>query len=280
MQTERGVCSVDVRGIEGLQEFFRRHPASVNGSLCQNGSEANAGVILAKIAAIQKGDTVNLTVNGNSLSLSIAGVVQANQQTDAELLLPLATLDALSPCGGSVSMVEFSLADSTQSKDAVANLTQTLPSNLKIECTQQATAFAADINNQMVVFINVWSIAVYAVVAAASYVIASRVVSEAKYEFYVLGTLGAKRRLTSQLILGYALAVALVGCIVGLSVGVVGAQAASTFARWLLGNTALAPFLEGIQALEILLFATFASFIGCLYPAVRGRFTHAEASAT
>ncbi|MCW3999766.1 MAG: FtsX-like permease family protein [Candidatus Bathyarchaeota archaeon] len=274
IQTADGSYPVTMRGIDDPQAFFRRHNAAVNGSASPNGAQAVAGVILSKAASIHRGDQVNLTIHGKAFSLSIVGVVQANGQTDTELILPLTTLQELSPSAGSVSLIEFS----TQNPAGIANLTRTLPSNLKIECTQQTAAFAADINNQLVAFITVWSVSVYVVVAAASYVIATRVVNEAKYEFCMLGTLGAKKPLTTQLILGYAGAIALVGCLVGISLGVVGTQAAATFARWLLGSSGLAPFLEGSQALEILILAFAASLAGCLYPSLRGRFVASEAN--
>jgi ABC-type lipoprotein release transport system permease subunit len=280
LQTADRSFSVTVHGIDKLQTFFRRHNACINGTQPQNSSQANAGVILSNIASVYRGDQVNLTVNGKTVSLALVGVVDTTEQIDAQLILPLATLHVLSPNGDCVSFVEFTVSDPAQAKEVVANMTQALPSAIKIEGTQQMAVFAANINSQMIGFINVWSLVVYVVVAATAYVVTSRVINEAKYEFYVLGTLGAKRQLTVQLTLGYALAVATIGCLVGLSAGIVGTQVASTFARWILGDVGLAPFLEGIQAGQILLFGFIACFIGCLYPALHGRFIAAEATAT
>ena len=140
---------------------------------------------------------------------------------------------------------------------------------MQITSTQQVAAFAQDINNQTVVFINVWSLAIYCVVVAASYIVASRLVNEAGYELYMLRTLGTKKKATANLILIYTLTIAFVGAILGLSIGIVGTQTASTAVRWFLGNSMLAPYLEVSQLLGILLIATAASLIGSIYPAVK-----------
>jgi ABC-type lipoprotein release transport system permease subunit len=64
--------------------------------------------------------------------------------------------------------------------------------------------------------------------------------------------------------------IALVGSILGLSVGIVGSQLTSTAIRWVLGNTQLAPFIEISQTLQILGLSLASAIIGAIYPAVRG----------
>jgi len=277
LETARGTFSVMVRGVDDPVAYFRKHSASVNGSICRNASQINVGLVLAKSLSLNKGDSVNLTINGKTAQFTLAGLVQTNQQSDAELTLQLSALSGFTE-NTCASFVEFAIKDPAKAHAAIENITQTLPPNTKITSTQQITPFAQNINTQTVAFITLWSVAVYVVVVAASYVIAARAVNEAEYELAMIRTLGAKKKVTSSLILVYALLIGLVGSIVGVSVGIVGTQAASTFVRWIWGSSLLAPFLEVDQALWILLFAFVASFVGSYYPALHGRFSIGEAN--
>ena len=149
------------------------------------------------------------------------------------------------------------------------DLVAKLPSDVKVVGTQQMVAFAQDINNQTVNFISVWSVSVYVVVMGASYVIALRVLNDAKYELFMLRIFGTKKGGLAALITLYTLALAFVGAVIGVAIGVVGTQVISTGIRWFLGNSFLSPFLEPLQALQILLLAVFFSVTGAIYPAVR-----------
>jgi ABC-type lipoprotein release transport system permease subunit len=277
LTTENLTCSVVIRGLDDPAAYYKAYHASVNGSFCQNNTQANVGVILAKLVNISKNDLVNLTINGKPAAFFVAGVVQANQQTDAELTIQLSTLQSYLGAD-SVSCIEFSLKEPAKAESALKNITQTLPLNTKITETQQVASFAQSVNSQTVAFITLWSVAVYIVVAAASYVIAARAVNEAEYELGMIRTIGAKKNVTFQLVLTYALVIGLAGSVLGVSAGIVGTQAASTFVRWIWGNTFLAPFLEPTQALWILLFTFSASIIGSFYPALMHRFSILEAT--
>jgi ABC-type lipoprotein release transport system permease subunit len=278
LSTNAGTFTVTVRGVDDVQAFLNNRGASINGTVCQNSSQANVGVILASLACVERNDLLNLTINNYSLQLQVAGITQSNGQSDSEIIVPLATL-ADAENSRNVSFIEFSLSDPNQANTALKNLNENLTGSIKITNTQQIVAFAADINNQTVVFIGIWSVAIYVVVAAASYVISTRAVNEAEYELYMLRNLGAKKHSTITLIVFYALIIAALGSVIGVSLGIVGTQLASTGIRWLWGNTQLAPFLGINQTIEILLFALAAAVIGSIYPAVRaGQNTPKEAS--
>jgi ABC-type lipoprotein release transport system permease subunit len=128
--------------------------------------------------------------------------------------------------------------------------------------------FVQQTNLQTLSFLNAWSIAVYAAVSAASYTIATRLITESSYELTMLSALGAKKRLIFALILCYTMTVALIGSILGISLGVAGAQIASTLLRWI-KNTGISPFLDPLQAFQILLLTLFSSVLGCIYPALK-----------
>ncbi len=171
LTTNAGNYTVTLRGVDDIQAFLTNHQASINGSISQKESQANLGIILAKLASVNKNDQLNITINNKSAQLKVAGIIQTTQQSDAELTMPLTTLQSITQENNTVSFIEFSIKDPTQANKILASITQTLPSNTKITSTQQITAFAQDINNQTIVFINIWSIAIYAVVVAASYII-------------------------------------------------------------------------------------------------------------
>jgi len=265
-----GNYTVNVRGVDDIQTFLRNHQANINGSVSQTNSETNMGIILANLAAVIKNAQFNITVNNKSAQLMVTGIIQTNQQSDTELTMPLTTLQSITQENTIVSFIEFSVKDQTQATKIIANLTQTLPPNTKITSTQQITAFAQDINNQTVAFINVWSIAIYTVVVASAYIIVARVVNESEYELQMLRTLGTKKTTTVNLILIYTLTLAFIGALIGLSLGIVGTQTAATLIRWKFGNALLAPFLEVNQALQIVLLTFASAFIGSVYPAIKG----------
>jgi putative ABC transport system permease protein len=248
--------------------FFNAKQTSINGSLALNQSQANIGIILSKLTSSSKNDSISLTIEGRTERFNVQGIVQTATQTDSEITVPLSTANQLTG-ENSVSFVEFALKDPSAAETTLNIIEEQLSTNEKIVKIQQIETFANGINSQTVSFLNLWSIAIYAVVAAASYVIASRIVSEAKYEIAVFQTVGAQRKATFQLVLVNTLATAFFGSVLGLAVGIAGAQIASTVIRWALGNLYLAPSLELGQALEILLIAIAAAVLGSLYPALK-----------
>ncbi len=261
---------ITLRGVDDVQTYLKKNGASINGTYSKTDTQANVGIILANQASINKNDNVTLTVHGQSAQLKVAGVTRTQTQSDTELIIPLTILQNLTRQTSTVTFIEFSIEDVSQTNKTLGNLTQTLPSTVKITGTQQIVSFASDINTQTVTFINVWSTAIYIVVMAASYVTASRLINEAEYDLYTLRTLGTTKRSTLSLILFFVVAIGLVGSILGLSVGIVGTQLASTSVRWVFGNSQLAPFMEVNQVLQVLGLSLAAAVIGAIYPAFKG----------
>jgi ABC-type lipoprotein release transport system permease subunit len=168
-----------------------------------------------------------------------------------------------------VSLIEFSLKEGVDSWEALGQIAQLLPENVKIVQAQQLKEFAQQMNMQTAAFLNVWSIAVYAVVAAASYIAAARLITESSYELAMLRAIGAKKRLAFTLILAYTVTIALLGSMLGIALGTAGTQTASTMLRWILPSVDVTPFLEAEQALQMLLLTLASSVIGCIYPALK-----------
>jgi ABC-type lipoprotein release transport system permease subunit len=122
---------------------------------------------------------------------------------------------------------------------------------------------------QVVTFLNIWSIAVYAAVALASYIVSTRLVIESSYELSMLKALGAKKHQIFTLMLTYITTIAFISSILGISIGITGTQAVSTMFRWMLQNVDITPFLEAEQATQIFLLTFISSIIGCIYPVIK-----------
>jgi ABC-type transport system, involved in lipoprotein release, permease component len=261
---------ITVRGVDDVKAYLTKNSASINGSVSKTAAEANIGIVLANLVNIQKNDIITLTINGQSTQLKISGVTRTQTQSDSQLIIPLTTLQNITSQTSTVSYIEFSVKDTAKSPQTIANLTSTLPSNIQILSTQQVISFASNINDQTVNFIDVWSIAIYIVVIAASYVTASRLINESEDDIYTLRTLGATKRGTLNLVITYVIAIGLLGSLLGLSVGIVGTQIASTAVRWVLGNSQLAPFIDVNQTLQILVISLICAVAGGIYPAIKG----------
>ena len=264
-----GGYTVVVRGVDNPKTFLKAMNARINGTFAVNETQANVGEILAKLCSISVGDEVTLTDGNRVLKVKVVGIVRTTTQSDSEIIVPMITANALSDRNGTVSVIEFTSKNATAGNTLTDSLSDLLPSNVKIVKVQQLDTFAVDVNNQILSFLNLWSIVIYAVVVAASYVVASRLIAEANYELAMIKTLGAKRRVTFQLVLTHTVAVALFGSILGLAIGIAGAQVVSTGIRWVWSNMQVTPFLEVTQMLQILALSLASSVLGCIYPALK-----------
>jgi ABC-type lipoprotein release transport system permease subunit len=258
-----------VRGVEGVGSFLRTMGAHLNGAAAENWVEADAGEILARSFSINLGDEVSLTLGERSVKIRVVGVFVSRTQCDVELLVTLEAANMLAGNNGTASLIEFSLREGVDSREALSQIARLLPENVKIIQAQQMKEFTLQINMQTSAFLNIWSIAVYAVVAAASYIAAARLITESNYELAMLRALGAKKRLTLTLILAYTATVALLGSTLGIALGTAGTQVVSTVLRWMMPNVDIAPFLRVEQAAQILLLTLTSSILGCIYQALK-----------
>ncbi len=268
LTTQSGSYAITLRAVDDPKTFFTAYKTSINGSVGVNQSQANIGIILSNEYAIPKNTTATLTVGDKTQQIAITGITQTNSQADTQLIVPLSTAIFLTGTT-SISSIEFVVKNPATADQTLNKITPLLSTNEEIIKTQEITVFAQDINSQILSFLNLWSIAIFIIVAASSYVIASRLITDAKYEIAMLQTIGAKKKTTFQTILLHTLAVALLGSALGIALGDTGAQVAATAVRWAWGNTQLAPFLELNQALIILGLALVAAFLGSIYPALK-----------
>jgi ABC-type lipoprotein release transport system permease subunit len=268
LTTISGTYPITIRAVDNATTYFTTKQTRTTGTYCTNPTQANIGTILANIAKTKNNETVTLSTGTKSMQTQIVGTTKSSTQSDTEITILLKTAETLTGETQTASFIEFSLKNPTDTQP-LTQVKKSLPTNEKIVEIQQITTFAQDTTSQFVTFLKIWSVIIYAVVIAASYIIATRLITEAKFELAMYRTIGAKRNLTIQIVLIYTVATALVGTILGLAIGIAGAQIASTAIRWTWGNLQLTPNLNPEQALQITVLSLTSATIGCLSPALK-----------
>jgi ABC-type lipoprotein release transport system permease subunit len=258
--------TIMIRGVEDISSFLKSRGAYVNGTIAKNWTEANAGELLARALSIKLGDEIGIALGERNVKVKVVGIFRSQTQCDTELLVPMKIANILEGTDLTISFIEFSLKDNVNSREALSQIAQLLPENAKLVQAQQLKTFAQQINMQVVNFLNIWSIAVYAAVAVASYIVSTRLIIELSYELSMLKALGAKKHQIFTLMLAYIATIAFLSSILGISLGIAGTQTVSTMLRWMLQNVDITPFLEMEQAIQTLLLTFISSIIGCIYP--------------
>jgi ABC-type lipoprotein release transport system permease subunit len=224
---------------------------------------------LARALSIKLGDEIGIVLGERNVKVKVVGIFRSQTQCDTELLVYMKTANILAGNNLTISFIEFSLKDNVNSREALSQIAQLLPENAKLIQAQQLKTFAQQINMQVVNFLNIWSIAVYAAVAVASYIVSTRLIIELSYELSMLKALGAKKHQIFTLMLAYIATIAFLSSILGISLGIAGTQTVSTMLRWMLQNVDITPFLEVEQAIQTLLLTFISSIIGCIYPVTK-----------
>jgi putative ABC transport system permease protein len=269
LATGSGSYTAYIRGVEDVGSFLKTRRAYLNGAIAKGWAEANIGEILARALSIGLQDEVDLAVGDRQVRVKVVGVYRSQTQSDAELLVPIETANILAANNHTVSLIELSLKEGVDSHEALSQITKLLPENVKLVQPQQLREFTQQMNTQTLVFLNVWSLAVYAAVAAASHIAVMKLITESSYELAMLRALGARKHHIYTTVLAYTMATALLGSILGIALGTAGAQVVSTILRWIHRGIELSPFMEPRQALQIVFLALASSVLGCLYPAFK-----------
>ncbi|MEM2025943.1 MAG: FtsX-like permease family protein, partial [Desulfurococcaceae archaeon] len=163
--------------------------------------------------------------------------------------------------------IRFTLKEGVNVDWALKEIASLIPEEARLVKAQQLQEFISDVSSQAVAFLGIWSLAVYAVVAASSYTVASRLAAESNREISTLICLGAERRRIFALLVSYTAIAALFGSALGVALGVAGSQAASTALAWLTPSVRVEPFLEPLQALQVCALTVASAVLGCAHPA-------------
>lgn len=275
LEANMGILAVRVRILEDVGGFLKFRGARVNGVVAKGLAEVNIGEVLARVAGISVNDTINLLYEGETFTLRVAGIFTSQTELDAEVIAPMK--GHLHIEDERVSIIEFSLKENMDEAGVISRIAETLPETVRVVKVQQPGNFIRRLNEQMTIFLNVWSLVVYAVVAAASYIISARLTVDSSYELAMLRALGARRRQILTLIITYIAIIAFLGSILGIALGLAGAQVISTIFRWLQPTVELLPFLKIEETAKMLALTLVSSILGCMYPALKASHsTYAE----
>jgi putative ABC transport system permease protein len=269
LENSAGSRTVNVRCLDDVRGFLERIGSHINGTTPKSWAEAAVGEILAQAYNIKLGDELELVFGVKHVKLKVVGVFRSQTSSDAELLALMETAYVLTGENGTVSFIEVVLGQDVDGGEDIRQVAELLPEDVRLLQTQRLRDFVQQMNVQTLTFLNVWSFAVYAVVAAASYVISTRLLTESSYELSMLRALGAGKRLASKLILAYTLTVSLLGSALGVALGTAGSQTAATIITWFLPSLGFTPFIEPLQAFQTMTLAAASSLLGCIYPALR-----------
>ena len=228
---------------------------------------AKIGKILSRITSINKGNQIEIIIGKSVTIANITDITQNFNQSDAEIKIPLNQIQALNQDDKTLSIIELELQNTNQ--DKIKELKNILPDDITIIATQQTKPLITEINTQTVYFINLWSIPIYVIITVTTYMIATRLIIESKYELTTLKSIGAKRKQLFTLIFTATITISILGTILGIAMGLVGTQIISTIIRWIWNGFAVIPFLQLQQIGQILLLTTIASIAGSLLPALR-----------
>ncbi|MCX8189439.1 MAG: FtsX-like permease family protein [Nitrososphaeria archaeon] len=262
-------CSVTFRFVEDVEAFLKSRGAYVNGTFAKGFFEANVGDLLAKMFSLNVGDNLTVVLEDKVFSFKTVGVFCSRAQVDSEILVSMSFAENFTGNPDFVSFIEFALKDDVRKTEAIKYIMGLLPENVMVVQTAQLKNFVQEINSQTLTLLNFWSITVYAAVALVSYIITVRYLLESSYTFAMLKAIGLKRYHMLTLILAYSTLISLAGSILGVALGLVGSQAASTFYRWMNPAFEVSPFLEVGQVLQILTLTLISSFFGCMYPSIK-----------
>lgn len=266
LKTASGNYPVVLRGIENLPEYFKKASVSINGTIAQNDHEVNAGLLLANIASLEKNQQICFSVGEVAFNVKVVGITRTQTQLDTELIVPLQTAHNLTG-KTDLSFAEFYFKENANIDTALDHLYQFI-TDAKIVKVQQTTAFLEQSTNETLNFMAVWSITVYILISTASYVVSTRLMVESEFELATLNAIGAKRFQISFVIFTYVMFIAVVGSILGSSLGIVTTQVASSALRFS-QNVLVTPFLELPQFGQIVALSLIFSMLGCLYPAFK-----------
>jgi putative ABC transport system permease protein len=198
----------------------------------------------------------------------VAGVFRSQIELHSEILIPLNAYSSLSTADDKISIIEFTLKEGVDRTEALNNIAEKLPASVLIVKVQQPSAFMQRVNAQTAAFLDIWTLAVYIVVAAASYIITARLTAESAYELAMFKALGAGKSQIVTFIMSHTALTAFLGAILGTALGVAAAQTALTLLRWLTPTTEITPFLQAEQALKTIALTLASAVLGSAVPAV------------
>ena len=107
-----------------MTAFIASRHSFVYGKLAETGSQVDAGAIAARVLGIKVGDIVTVEAFSQTQTLTVVGVLNSTDQSDAGLILPLPSAWALwGQTAEKISYVEFATPDAATVSSVSANMT-------------------------------------------------------------------------------------------------------------------------------------------------------------
>lgn len=196
------------------QAFAALRGSVVYGRPAEEGVQADAGAILARVLGVRVGDNVTVAALSRTQTLTIVGILNSTDQSDTSLIVPLSSSWALWPqTAGKLSYIEFDAPDQAVISKISGNLTVMREEGI----AQIATSFDA----QTASLLANWTYVLLALSAGAAVAAASRVVTEVSLEFRTIRALGASLSKARALVFYELLLISTVAVVLGVSAGLV-----------------------------------------------------------
>ncbi len=258
-----GVREVRVEGVDPYV-FASFKPIKVKGVLVEDGLKCNVGSLLSEEVGVVVGENLSFLLNNEVVNLTVAGIIYTNGPCDWEIILPLKTLWFLKPnLKEKVSFFEVSLSNARFEKETVKEIEGRNPC-LKAQPIRKTNLVTSLLLKQFEEVVTIWIYIVYLMVSISIYAVSSNIVAETERDVSVFKVLGMKRREVIKTLFYKVLIVSVTGYMLGLSIGLVGAQVVSRIIYFMKGMQ-VNPFIEPWQVFQSLIAVLLISSAASLF---------------
>lgn len=225
--------------------------------------EALLGVDLATALGLAPGSRVAVRYGEAERAARVVGLVQAGGPEDSQVLLPLATVQALAGRSGQVSLVELSVLGSGQELDRTLAIVQAALPSAQVRLLRQYAGADESVLLKVRLLVGLVAVLVLASAAVAMAATTLTAVLERRTEIGLLKALGASGLQVAGLFVAEGLAVGAVGGLIGAVVGL----GLASLIGWQVFQTTLQPNPPGLL-LSVLL-AEAVVFAAIVWPVRR-----------
>ncbi len=210
--------------VQGVFNFGEQEePFAVVGSTVQYtlGININSPLTVLEVYSPNKSTSSGFSPSDEFITRYIApiGVFESNQESDNDVIIPLATARELLSEPQNVSAIEILLKDSTRSQAMMSKLQKQLGPQFVVKDRMQQNALLYKILNS-----EKWAvylILTFVLVIATFNIVGSltMLVIDKQKDIAVLNSLGANKKMIRQIFLFEGLMISFIGCILGLILG-------------------------------------------------------------
>ena len=223
--------TLQVLGVDALAEGpFRSYTDQDAGiDLRTFMAQPNTCIIAAETArqlAIAPGDSLSIIVDGQTMALTLAGVLQADDERSAQamadlMVVDIATAQMLFRMPGRLSHIDLLIPDNDTGTALEQKITDTLPDGVQLIRSSARSSTVAQMTRAFE--LNLTALSMLALIVGMFLVYNTMTFSVVQRRWLIgrLRTLGVTRNEIFRLILGEAALIALLGTVIGLLLGIV-----------------------------------------------------------